>query len=52
MIDMNLKYDNMHKNVIFYAEICINNHIIMCINYRLSSNIGLFVNKKVYFERY
>ena len=32
MIDMHLKYDNMHKNEIFYALICINNDIITCIN--------------------
>ena len=32
MIDMHSKYDNMYKNGIFYALICINNHIIACIN--------------------
>ena len=26
----------MHKNVIFYALICINNHIIITINFMLS----------------
>ena len=30
MIDMNSKYDNMHTNEIFYALICINNHVIVC----------------------
>ena len=29
MIDMHSKYDNMHKNEMFYALIYINNHIIM-----------------------
>ena len=28
MIDMHSKYDNMHKNGMFYALICIDNHII------------------------
>ena len=32
MIDMHSKYDNMHKNGMFCANICINNHIIICIN--------------------
>ena len=31
MIDMHSKYDNMHKNEIFYALIYINNFIIICI---------------------
>ena len=30
MIDMHSKYNNMHKNGIFYALICINNHICAC----------------------
>ena len=31
MIDIHSKYDNMHKNEMFYALItCINNHIIAC----------------------
>ena len=30
MIDMHSKYDNMHKNEMFYALICINNHVIAC----------------------
>ena len=34
IIDMHSKYDNMHKNRIFYAQIC--NHIITCINCMLS----------------
>ena len=28
MIDIHLKYDNMHKNKMLYALIYINNHII------------------------
>ena len=41
MVDMHSKYDNMHKNGIFYAKICINNHIIICINYMLSPRYTL-----------
>ena len=36
MIDMYSKYDNMHTNGMFYALICINNHIIEFINCMLS----------------
>ena len=36
MIDMQSKYDNMHKNIIFYVLICINNHVIAGINCMLS----------------
>ena len=36
MIDMYSKYDDMNENVIFYALICIDNHIITCINCMLS----------------
>ena len=36
MIDMHSKYDNMHTNEMFYALICINNHIIECVNCILS----------------
>ena len=32
MINMHSKYDNMHKNRIFYALICVNNLIITCID--------------------
>ena len=32
MIDMHSKYDNMYKNRIFDVLICINNHIITCID--------------------
>ena len=38
MIDMHSKYDNMHKNGLFDALICINNHIIACVNCMLSSS--------------
>ena len=30
MIEMHSKYDNMHENGIFYAVICINNHVFAC----------------------
>ena len=33
MIAMHPKYDNIHKNVIFYALFYVNTHIITCINY-------------------
>ena len=36
MIDMHSKYDNMHKNGMFYALIYINNHVINSINFILS----------------
>ena len=29
MIKMHLKYDNMHTNGMFYALICINNHVFI-----------------------
>ena len=35
MIRMHSKYDNMHMNGIFYALICINNHVITSISYML-----------------
>ena len=36
MIDIYSKYDNMHKNEMFYVLIMINNHIITSINCMLS----------------
>ena len=30
MIEMHSKYDNMHTNGMFYALICINNHVFAC----------------------
>ena len=33
MID---KYDNMYRNEIFYALICINNHVLSCLIRMLS----------------
>ena len=36
MIDMHLKYDKMHKNIMIYALVYINNHIITSINNMLS----------------
>ena len=38
IIDMHSKYDNMHKNEMFYALVCINNYIISCINCMLSAS--------------
>ena len=32
MIEMYLKYDNMHTNKIFNALNCINNHVNSCTN--------------------
>ena len=39
MIDMYRKYDNMNKTGIVYTLICINNHIIISINYMLSPSL-------------
>ena len=41
MIYTHPKYDNMHKNGIFYPSICINNHVIINTNYMLSITIPL-----------
>ena len=38
MIEMYLKYDNMHTNVIINAFICINNHVNSCIKCMLSKS--------------
>ena len=43
-IDMYSKYDNIHKNEMFYALIFINNHIIICIKYILS--IVVLIDKR------
>ena len=40
MIDMPSMYDNMHKNGMFYALICINNHVIINLNCISSSTLG------------
>ena len=40
MIDMHLKYDNMHTNIRFNALICINNHVNSCTNCMLSRGGG------------
>ena len=37
MIEMHLKYNNMHRNRIFNALICINNHVNLCMNFMLSN---------------
>ena len=36
MIEMHSKYDNMHTNGMFYALICINNHVLSCYDCMLS----------------
>ena len=41
MINMHLKYDNMHKNGIFYALNYINVHVIIIISCMLSSILEL-----------
>ena len=46
MIDMHSKYDDMHKNGLFCALMCINNLIIACINYMLSRHQRYIVNVK------
>ena len=33
---MHSKYNNMHKNEMFYALIYVNNHILECVNCMLS----------------
>ena len=35
MMNMHSKYDNMYNNIIFYALICINNHVITTMIYML-----------------
>ena len=42
MIEMYLKYDNMHTNVIINAFSCINNHVNLYTNFMLSKLISLF----------
>ena len=41
IIDIHSKHDNMYKNVMFYALICINNHIITCIDCMLSRILNM-----------
>ena len=41
MIEICLKYDNMHTFGIINAFICINNHVNLCINSMLSEAIHL-----------
>ena len=36
MIDVHSKYDNMHKNEMFYVLICFNSHVIISRNFMLS----------------
>ena len=47
MIEICLKDDNMHEFVMINALICINNHVITCINSMFSeSNVdeGLYIH--------
>ena len=43
MIDIHSKCDNMHKNGMYYALICINNQIILCINCIISLYQALII---------
>ena len=43
MIDIYSKYDNMHKNEMFYALICINNNKIICLDCMLSCVVYRFI---------
>ena len=43
MIDIHSKHDNMHKNEMFYALICTNKHIIICIDCMLSTLLTHFI---------
>ena len=45
MIEIYLKYDNMHTIGVINAFICINNHVNSCINSMLS------IESIVYFQR-
>ena len=40
MIEMHSKYDKMHTNRMFYALICINNHIFVCYDCMLSMSMA------------
>ena len=46
MIEMYLKYDNMHTNATINAFICINNHVNSCINCMLSHPRIYFLLKR------
>ena len=39
MIDMHSKYDNMHRNEMFYAWICTTSHVIISINCMLLGSL-------------
>ena len=43
MIDIYSKYDNIHKNIMFYVLIYINNYIIICIICMLSVNFCVVI---------
>ena len=48
MIDIHSKHDNMNKNEMFYALICINKHIISCVNYMLLVGKTTLVRNMIY----
>ena len=50
MIDVYSKFDNMHKNGMFYALIFINSHIILCIIFMLSTMFVGFVVLAIYVD--
>ena len=52
MIDIYSKHDNMHKNIIFYDLICINYHMISCINCTLSRDIADITRVKAYLNQH
>ena len=43
LIEIYLKYDNIHTNVIINVFICINNHVNSCTNFMLSMLEGTLV---------
>ena len=49
MIDMHSKYDNMHRNRIFNALNCINNHVNSFRNYMLSMSMRSIAIARVQF---
>ena len=45
MIEIYLKYDNMHTNGIINVFICVNNHVNLCIKYMLSITAEIKSNR-------
>ena len=44
MVNIHSQYDSMHSNEMFYALICIDNHIIISISCMLSVNDDDFMD--------